>query len=213
MSVTNDRYIKVPDSLGATQPVVPDDDGGSGLIDGAIDTGVNAGEAWLDWNADRLNALTGTGENLGWWGVVDRRYDARNLYKDDIDWADPTAENNGLWSGLTAGRRSLTALGYEAGRVGADPLLAFFGLEIPRIVEENQDTEENQDAEETEQAPAPSIEGLFRQAAARSVTRRTNSSAGARAQTETDSSTDQLTGLLIVGSLLALAAIAWEVYH
>jgi hypothetical protein len=202
MSVTNDRYIKVPDSLGATQPVVPDDDdGGSGLIDGAIGTGVNAGEAWLDWNADRLNALTGTGENLGWWGVVDRRLDARNLYSDDIEWAEPTSENDGIFAGLTAGRRSLTTLGYEAGRVGADPLLAFFGLETPRIVRENQDVEE------TEQAPAPSIEGLFRQAAARSQTR------SAEAGTNTDSSTDQLTGLLIVGSLLALAAIAWEVYH
>jgi len=198
MSVTNDRYIEVLDPLGATQPVVPGDDVGSGLIDGAIDTGVGIGEAVLDVPADAINASTGTGENLGWFGVADRRLDARNLYKDDVEWAEPTADNDGFWSGVTAGRRSLTALGYEAGRVGADPLLAFFGLETPRIVEENQDVE-------TEQAPAPSIEGLFRQAAARS--------AGARAQPATESSTDQLTGLLIVGSLLALAAIAWEVYH
>lgn len=55
----------------------------------------------LDIPADAVNATTGTGEELGFFGEVDKHLDYRSLTgeldpNDPDDWAEPTAETTGL---------------------------------------------------------------------------------------------------------------------
>lgn len=71
----------------------------------------------LDIPADALNASTGTGENLGWFGVIDRNLDYRVLTgemdADSDEWAEPNDQTTGL-SGLFA------ATGQQAGAAAED---------------------------------------------------------------------------------------------
>jgi hypothetical protein len=90
----------------AVSGIVESDSGNSGITDRIIDV-----------PADFVNASTGTGENLGWFGVVDRALDYRvwtgemNVYSPE--WANPNDQTTGL-SGAVA------AAGQQAGAAGED---------------------------------------------------------------------------------------------
>jgi len=72
----------------------------------------DAGKAVLDVPADAINAATGTGRNLGFFGDVDRALDPR---PDPPD-VDPTPENTGL-SGFLRGAGG--AVGSAVGQTGS----------------------------------------------------------------------------------------------
>ena len=93
---------------------------------GLVDSAVNVGEAIVDVPADAVNATTGTGENLGWFGEIDRALDPRNVADDE--WADPSGATSGLSGFLDAGSGALTSLGSNVGDVTTDPILAFAGF-------------------------------------------------------------------------------------
>jgi hypothetical protein len=88
-------------------PVVSDVEDGAGTVATAI----------ADVPADAVNATTGTGENLGWFGVVDRNLDYRVLTgemdADSDEWAEPSDETMGI-SGF------LAATGQQAGAASED---------------------------------------------------------------------------------------------
>lgn len=71
----------------------------------------------IDIPADAVNAATGTGENLGWFGVIDRRLDYRVLTgemdADSDEWAEPSDATTGV-SGFFA------ATGQQAGAATED---------------------------------------------------------------------------------------------
>lgn len=73
-------------------------------------------EAIADVPADAFNAATGTGENLGWFGVVDRKLDPRSWDGEQPDWAEPADWNDGI-SGFFAG--ATQAGGHVAGEAAS----------------------------------------------------------------------------------------------
>lgn len=75
-------------------------------------------------------------DGCGTWGKIDRAADPRPVEEDE--WAEPTEENTGLSGFFQGARGSMTAAGYEAGAVTADPLLAFFGLTTPEYAQNEQ---------------------------------------------------------------------------
>jgi len=91
------------------------------LLGGAVDVG----EAVVDVPADAVNATTGTGQNLGWFGAIDRGLDPRS----PGEWADPEEAPGGLSGFFNGATGATTALAGDVGELTADPALAFFGLD------------------------------------------------------------------------------------
>jgi hypothetical protein len=82
-----------------------DDREGGGFTD--PDAYVGFGEDVIDVPADAWNATTGTGENLGWFGEIDRKLDPRSWNGEDPDWAEPSEATDGI-SGFVAGATGAT---------------------------------------------------------------------------------------------------------
>ncbi len=98
-----------------------DDESGGGVFD--PDTYVSAGEDVLDVPADAWNATTGTGEDLGWFGELDRALDPRSWDGEEPDWAEPSEETDGI-SGFFAGATGATGeIVNEAAEGAMGPLL------------------------------------------------------------------------------------------
>jgi hypothetical protein len=72
----------------------------------------------IDVPADAINAATGTGNNLGFFGDVDRALDPRNIDEDDVP--DPNPSNTGI-SGFLRGAGGAAGGGAEqvAGAAGS----------------------------------------------------------------------------------------------
>lgn len=98
-----------------------------GFLNDVADGAVNVGERVIDVPADAINATTGTGENLGWFGKIDRALDPRAIANDE--WAEPSPENDGLSGFFRGGIGATTGLARQTGNVTADPLFAFLGLD------------------------------------------------------------------------------------
>jgi len=85
-------------------------------------------DATIDVPADAVNATTGTGENLGWFGTLDRKLDPRGISKEEAaDPDDPGAQ--GLAGFFNAGIPATTSFAGQTGDVVADPAFAFLGLD------------------------------------------------------------------------------------
>lgn len=97
-----------------------DDTKGGGFTD--PDAYVGFGEDVLDVPADAINATTGTGENLGWFGVVDRKLDPRSWDGEEPDWAEPSERNDGI-SGFFAGATQVGGHVTDEATRGAAPAL------------------------------------------------------------------------------------------
>ncbi len=89
-----------PGEIGETVGGAIGGSGGSGSTPEDGNNGIV--ESVLDVPADFANSITGTGENLGWFGVVDRRLDPRSWGEGMPDWADPSEATTGI-SGFFAG--------------------------------------------------------------------------------------------------------------
>jgi hypothetical protein len=97
-----------------------------GFLDTVTGGAVEVGERIIDVPADAVNATTGTGENLGWFGTIDKKLDPRSV--DDDEWAEPSEANDGLSGFFKAGTGATTALGAKTGEVTTKPILAFLGF-------------------------------------------------------------------------------------
>lgn len=105
MGVWSDMTGALDHAAGSTDEAIGrtfDNQPGGGVIDGTTETVTGVGEAVLDVPADAFNATTGTGQNLGWFGVIDRQADPRSWDGDQSDWADPSEATTGI-SGFFAG--------------------------------------------------------------------------------------------------------------
>jgi hypothetical protein len=87
-------------------------------------------ESVLDVPADAINATTGTGENLGWFGEIDRQLDYRTLTgemdADSDEWAEPTEETTGISGAFHATAGQTAAAGEDAADAAND--VAQFGF-------------------------------------------------------------------------------------
>lgn len=99
--------------------------------------------ATLDVPADAANATTGTGENLGWFGKIDRALDPRNV--DDDEWAEPSGSTSGLSGFFQAGTGATTGLANEGGALTTRPLAGLLSLDdgLPSD-DENNDEQPNE---------------------------------------------------------------------
>jgi hypothetical protein len=88
------------------------------VVGGVEDAAGTAVTATLDVPADFINSATGTGENLGWFGVADRALDPRAVADDE--WAEPTAENSGLSGFFDAGGGALGGLAGQTAGAASD---------------------------------------------------------------------------------------------
>jgi hypothetical protein len=109
MSLWNDVAGAADHLAGSTDEAVArtfDNEEGGGVIDGTGQAAANTATAPLDFGADFVNSSTGTGENLGWFGVADRQLDYRTLTgemdADSDEWAEPTDETTGLSGAVRA---------------------------------------------------------------------------------------------------------------
>lgn len=105
-----------------------DDTPGGGVVDGTVDAATGLGERVLDVPADAVNATTGTGENLGWFGVVDRQLDPRSWSGEEPDWAEPSEATTGI-SGFFAGATGATSEVADQAATGAGQSL----LRTPKV--------------------------------------------------------------------------------
>jgi len=129
-STAGDAYGAVAgvadDAAGSTDEAVGrtfDNEAGGGVVDGTVETTTGVGTAVLDVPADAVNATLGTGENLGWFGVIDRKMDPRSWGSGpDPDWADPSDATTGI-SGFFRG-----ATGAAGGLARQPILLVLLGL-------------------------------------------------------------------------------------
>jgi len=112
------------------------------LGEGVDWTLADVGSAILDVPADAVNASTGTGENLGWFGEVDRHLDYRSMTgeldpNDPDDWADPSNEEaqglSGTWYAVTG---QTAAAGEDAADAAGDVTAWGFGqlLDNPALM-------------------------------------------------------------------------------
>lgn len=131
-----------------------------GLIDGAIDTGVDVGERVIDVPADAVNATTGTGENLGWFGTIDRKLDPRSAYIEEDEWAEPSSETDGLGAGLIAGKNALSEGAGQVGGIATDPLMSFVGFGGDNNVPDRQSGEDVNFADDPYQDSESDSDGL-----------------------------------------------------
>jgi uncharacterized protein YjbJ (UPF0337 family) len=106
-----------------------DDQQGGGVVDGTVDAVAGVGERALDVPADALNATTGTGENLGWFGEFDRAADPRSWSGEEPDWAEPSEQTDGI-SGLFAGATGATGHVVDEASSGAGNVL----LRTPKLL-------------------------------------------------------------------------------
>lgn len=98
-----------------------DDTKGGGFA--GPDAYVGFAEDVIDVPADAVNATTGTGENLGWFGVIDRKLDPRSWDGNEPDWAEPNDRNTGI-SGFFAASTQVAGHVTDEAAKGAGPALA-----------------------------------------------------------------------------------------
>ena len=97
------------------------------VVSDVEDAAGTAATAALDVPADAVNATTGTGENLGWFGAIDRGLDPRGISEEEA--AEPSADTTGLSGFFAAGTGSTSELGSDVGDVTTKPVMSYLGFD------------------------------------------------------------------------------------